>query len=112
MSSPINVDIAAMRSAATQFQSAHDTLQQQLTSVQSEFDGLSASWSGAAASGFQSAMQDFYSDAGVVLKNLQRIATDITTSAGSYSSTNDASSDVAAGLGRSISGAASGLPGF
>lgn len=112
MPDSISVDVAAMLAAATEFENKHDNIRSQVTSVQNEFDALSATWGGDAATQFQNAMHVFYDECNTVLVNLQQIAADVDNSAINYDKTHHLSVDAAAALQKRIGATPAGLPGF
>lgn len=112
MTGPINVDVEAMLAAGREFEEKHGTIRGQVTALQGEFDGLSRSWGGDAATAFQSAMHQFYEECDTVLVNLRQIATDVNSSALSYGQSHHMSTDAAVALQRQISTTPAGLPGF
>jgi WXG100 family type VII secretion target len=109
---PINVDVGAMLSAVAEFEDKHDNIRGQVTSLQSEFDGLTASWGGEAATAFQNAMHDFYDECNTILVNLQQIASDVDSSAIKYEQTHHMSTDLAMTLRQRVATTSAGLPGF
>lgn len=93
MSQPISVDVTAMQQAVTEFDSTHSAIQGQVQNLQSEFDALASTWSGDAASTFQSAMSSFYDECNTILSNLSQISQEVTSSANNYQQTHLGSVD-------------------
>ncbi|HYQ64007.1 WXG100 family type VII secretion target [Actinophytocola sp.] len=112
MTDPINVDVSAMLAAVVEFDDKHDNIRGQVTTVQSEFDGLSATWGGEAASAFQGAMHGFYEDCNTILATLQQIALSVDNSAIKYQQTHNLSTDAAMQLRQQINSQPAGLAGF
>jgi WXG100 family type VII secretion target len=112
MTDPINADVPAMLGAVAEFDDKHDNILSQVTGVQSEFDGLRATWGGEAASAFQSAMHAFYTDCDTILENLQQLSVSVTNSAILYQRTHHQSTDTAMQLLQQIQSQPAGLPGF
>jgi WXG100 family type VII secretion target len=112
MTDPINVDVHAMLDAVAEFENKHDNIRGQVTSLQSEFDGLAATWGGDAATAFQNAMYGFYDECNTILVNLQQIASDVDSSAIKYEQSHHMSTDAALTLRNRISSTSAGLPGF
>jgi WXG100 family type VII secretion target len=112
MTEPINVDVDAMQNAVTEFEDKHDSIRGQVGSVQGEFEALSASWSGEAATGFQGAMHTFYEECNTILTSLQSLAKSVEDSAINYAKTHHLSTETAMALQKRINATPAGLPGF
>lgn len=112
MADPISVDVQAMVQAGSEMEDTHGNIYSQVTGLQSEIDGLMASWTGQAASQFSNAMQNFYDDCNTVLTSLQDLAQAVASSAQNYESAHQMTTDDAGSLMNRISGTAVGLPGF
>jgi WXG100 family type VII secretion target len=109
---PINVDVQAMVSAASEMEDKHGSIRSQVTGLQSEIDGLMASWTGQAAGQFNNAMQNFYEDCNTVLTSLQHLAQAVDSSAQNYERAHQMTTDDAQSLASRISATPAGLPGF
>ncbi len=111
-SDPINVDVGAMLQGVSQIESSHDSIASQVENLQNEFSSLSATWGGAAATGFQSAMGQFYETCQTILVALHSLATGVDNSAIFYNNAHGQSTDQAQALKRQIDSTPIGLPGF
>jgi WXG100 family type VII secretion target len=88
---------------------ANSEIGAQLASAQQEIDALGASWGGDAASGFMGAFSRFIEDGQGIQAQLARLGQYVGQAVNVYKGTDSATTDVAGGFGKSLSG---GLPGF
>jgi WXG100 family type VII secretion target len=107
-----DVDVKAMLIAHQELDATQTDLAGQVRTFQDEINGLMSTWTGAAASGFQSAMLSFEDECASVLKALQQLSREVESSANEYAKTHQQTTDLAGNFGRSVSSASAGLPGF
>jgi len=73
-----------LRQAAQQMTSANDDLQQQLSKLASEVEGIAGSWAGDAHTAFQNLMGRFHEDAAKLNQSLVQISDQVGLTAQEY----------------------------
>ena len=107
-----DVDVAAMHVAHQELDATRTELDGHVRMFQDEINALMSTWTGAAASGFQSAMRSFEDECASVLKALQQLSQEVESSANEYARAHQQTTDLAGNFGRSVSSATAGLPGL
>jgi WXG100 family type VII secretion target len=112
----VDVDPQKMVDAARTFEDTHDSLRSLVIGLENDFNSLSATWGGDAATQFQGAMRGFYEECNSIITSLQTLAGDVDTSALNYAKNHHMATDLAQSLGSRIGqtagGNSGGLPGF
>ncbi|MQS16220.1 WXG100 family type VII secretion target [Streptomyces kaniharaensis] len=104
-----SVNIEGMLGAQGSFQTAVDEVNRTYTQMAGQIEALQSSWTGDASATFLSAMSTWLQDFGTVRQQLGLMLEKLQANTGTYGTTHQATTDVAAQLGR---GMANPLPGF
>ena len=109
MASPTTVDVPGMHSGAATIMDKSSELKSSESSVQSMIEGLMGTWQGASATGFNSAMNQFYDECNTIINTLQQLSQAVTKSANLYEQTHESNTTLATQFGSSVQ---PGLSGF
>jgi WXG100 family type VII secretion target len=115
MAVPTSVELEGMKHAQGSLQNALDHTSSYYAAMDGQIEGLKASWTGQAASVYQSAMQEFLVDVRVVHEQLAGILDKLHQNTGVYANTHEQTQQEASQLAQLISSGnpgSSGLPGF
>ncbi|HEX3783004.1 MAG TPA: WXG100 family type VII secretion target [Pseudonocardiaceae bacterium] len=87
-----------MQKAAGYFEQASSDITAQVTKVENALTALHANWTGTAATKFQSAMSDWFSQVKVIFTQLDSMITVMGANAQSYQATQDQAMSIATNL--------------